>query len=131
MKLKIFAWLLLADRLNTRKMLQRRHYNVRNDVNCALCTLAVEETVEHLYFRLFSVACWASVSMSWSAGGDRLCLVHSGRQGWSCPLFMEIFVMVAWSIWKEQITKSPKGSFPPIAPGLQDSRLKRLPAVIS
>lgn len=58
MKIKVFLWLLLADRLNTRDMLHRRHYNIGSDLNCLLCGGA-RETVEHLFFDCpFSVSCW-------------------------------------------------------------------------
>lgn len=36
MKIKVFGWLLLTDRLNTRNMLKRRHYNIGEDHNCIL-----------------------------------------------------------------------------------------------
>ena len=38
MKIKVFGWLLPPDRLNTRDMLKRRHYNIGNDFGCLLCT---------------------------------------------------------------------------------------------
>ena len=50
MKIKVFGWLLLSDRLNTRNMLKRRHYNIGNDYDCILCGLHIEETLEHLFF---------------------------------------------------------------------------------
>jgi hypothetical protein len=49
-KLKVFAWLLLSDRLKTRNMLKRRHLNIGNIYSCALCTSGDEETLEHLFF---------------------------------------------------------------------------------
>jgi REP element-mobilizing transposase RayT len=56
MKTKVFAWLLLVDRLNTRDLLQRRHWNVTDDYRCELCPLHVYEDRIHLFFECnFSV----------------------------------------------------------------------------
>lgn len=46
---KVFAWLLLADRLNMRNMLRRRHYRVANDYTCLLCDNPPEETLAILW----------------------------------------------------------------------------------
>ena len=37
-KHKFFAWLLLHDRINTKDMLLRRHWNVTDNHNCELCS---------------------------------------------------------------------------------------------
>ena len=58
MKIKVFGWLLLSDRLNTRNMLKRRHFNIGNTFGCLLCTTCMDETVEHLFFDCpFSLNC--------------------------------------------------------------------------
>ena len=41
---KVFAWLLLADRMNM-NMLRLRHYRVANDYTCLLCDNPPEETL--------------------------------------------------------------------------------------
>ena len=65
-KLKFFFWLLLSDRLNTRKILRRRHYNIGNNYSCLMCSPAPEETLEHLFFRCpFSISCWNILDISW------------------------------------------------------------------
>ena len=64
MKIKVFGGLLLSDRLNTRNMLKRRHYNIDNDYTCPLCESNVEETLEHLFFDCaFSKACWSDIAI--------------------------------------------------------------------
>ena len=40
LKLKVFGWILLMGRLNTRDMMKRRHWNVEDDT-CALCNTAM------------------------------------------------------------------------------------------
>ena len=51
LKIKMFGWFLLSDRLNTRNMLKRRHYNIGDDLSCLLCDQLVEEDVEHMIFQ--------------------------------------------------------------------------------
>ena len=42
LKFKVFGWLLLMDRLNTRDMMQRPHWIIQDDT-CAICNLAQHE----------------------------------------------------------------------------------------
>ena len=37
LRIKVFAWLMVSDRLNTRDMLRRRHWNVMDSIHCVLC----------------------------------------------------------------------------------------------
>lgn len=71
-KLKVFAWLLLSDRLNTKNMLRRRHYvvgpNTGRTDDCVLCQHRCDETLEHLFFTCtFSKSCWDTIGMVWGA----------------------------------------------------------------
>lgn len=51
MKVKVFGWLLLIDRLNTRDMLDRKFYAPQgSDLTCVLCSFGERETLEHLFF---------------------------------------------------------------------------------
>jgi hypothetical protein len=50
MKTKVFSWLLLVDRLNTRDLLQRRHWHVTDNYHCELYPLHVHEDMIHLSF---------------------------------------------------------------------------------
>jgi hypothetical protein len=49
-KLGFFAWLLLADRLNTKDLLRRRHKHLDEGYHCVLCHEQVDETSLHLFF---------------------------------------------------------------------------------
>ena len=101
-KIKVFCWFLLSDRLNTRKMLKRRHYNIGNNFDCLLCGQHIEETVEHLFFHCtFSKECWGLLRMSWATHGDRLQLVENLKTQHPRKMIMEIFLTAAWSLWKE------------------------------
>ena len=110
-KWRVFPWLLLADRLNTRNMLKRRGMKLRDDVYaCLLCDSPPEETVEHLFFHCpFSRACWMHLGIDWMRGGNRLQIVHEARARWTNPMFMDIFIVSAWSIWKERNNRHFRG----------------------
>lgn len=113
-KWKVFAWLLLADRLNTRNLLRRKGMKLRDDVYaCLLCSNPLEETVEHLFFGCnFSRSCWEDLGIVWPAHGDRLQLLHAAKDVWSKPMFMETFILAAWSIWKERNNLHFRGIIP-------------------
>ena len=104
-KWKVFAWLLFADRLNTRNMLRRRQYKLEGDVyTCLLCDTPPEETVTHLFFKCpFATECWTAIGMHWHDSQCRLELIHEGRRSWGVPLFMEIFIIAAWGCGKRGI----------------------------
>ena len=66
LKLKVFGWLLLMDRLNTRNMMQRRHWIIQ-DGTCAMCFSGLHEDRAHLFFACnFSQRVWNYLGISWS-----------------------------------------------------------------
>jgi hypothetical protein len=52
-RVKIFAWLILVDRLNTEDMLQRRNLNIEGSPICIMCKRGELETIEHLFLMSF------------------------------------------------------------------------------
>ena len=105
-KIKVFGWLLLSDRLNTRNMLKRRHYNIGTNLDCLLCGQHIEETVEHMIFTCsFSKLCWAKLGFNWEPFLGRIQAVEDHRNSHPTPLFLEKFIVAAWSIWKERNNK--------------------------
>jgi len=99
-RIKFFAWLLLVDRLNTRVMLQRRHFQVQPNSHCVMCTSAVEEDIEHLFFSCpFAGSCWNKLGVLWlSAVNVQDRIVHAARNS-NIPLFIEVFLIATWEIW--------------------------------
>lgn len=67
MKVKVFGWLLLIDRLNTRDMLDRKHCAPDgSDLTCVICSSGARETLQHLFFHCtFSSECWAQFGIVW------------------------------------------------------------------
>jgi hypothetical protein len=54
-KLKIFIWLVFRDRINSRNLLKRKNFKIgREDYNCVLCNLDIEEYTYHLIFQCLS-----------------------------------------------------------------------------
>jgi hypothetical protein len=96
MKLKLFMWFLLADRLNTRNMLKRRHFNINDGFNCVLCDSGAEETIDHLIFLCpFSVSCWIKVGISWNLNHSRIEAMQAARRTFYRDLFFELVGIVA------------------------------------
>ena len=106
MRIKVFGWLLMVDRLNTRDMLKRRHFDIGDDHSCLLCGNHDEETVDHMIFTCtFSQACWRKLGISWPPFTCRLQLLQQAKHSWGRPLFFETFLVAAWSLWKERNNK--------------------------
>ena len=98
--------MLFHDRLSTRNMLKRRHYNIGDDHNCLLCGLNVEETVEHMIFTYsFSKSCWDKLAIQCEPFPGRLQAIATQKNGNNTPMFMERFMVAAWSLWKERNNK--------------------------
>ena len=55
---------------------------------------------------------WGELGISWPASGNRLQLLHAAKEVWTQPMFMEIFIVAAWSIWKERNNKHFRGITP-------------------
>lgn len=69
-KHKMFAWLIIKDRLSTRELLRRKNMDLQ-DYNCVLCNNAVEESLMHLMFLCpFAQTCWAWLNCHISPQAD-------------------------------------------------------------
>jgi hypothetical protein len=67
--MKVFAWLLLMDRLNTRDMMIRRHWQLQTGANCVMCNQNHLETRDHLFIECpFAKRCWDSCNIEWQSG---------------------------------------------------------------
>ena len=66
-KHKFFFWLLIQDILNTRDLLDRKHFYVESK-SCVLCDGDIREDMIHLFFRCpFSSAFWDKLGHEWLA----------------------------------------------------------------
>jgi hypothetical protein len=100
LKTKVFAWLVLGDRINTRDMLQRRHWKVTDDMHCELCHGKIYEDRVHLFFECtFSRRIWNYLQVDWSSSNDMQVLVARARRRFNKPFFMEVLITTCWNIW--------------------------------
>jgi len=101
------------DRLNTRDMIQRRHWRLESGPNCVLCSDAHIETCDHFFlFCPFAQLCWSFLGIDWTADYDIRRNITVPSQHFSGPCFLETIVCAAWNIWKEQNDHIFQGSQP-------------------
>ena len=101
-KHKFFAWLILHNRINTKDMLLRRHWNVTSNHNCVLCQQHKYEDWVHLFFQCnFSQRVWSFLQISWCDASmmDNLLVAKKEFEG---PCFTEIVILACWNIWKQR-----------------------------
>jgi hypothetical protein len=98
-KRKVFFWLLLKDRLNTRNLLRRKTMFLE-DYNCAICMHSVEETLQHLFLDCpFVATMWNTLGLIVHHTTDPLDIFVSFRTQLNVPFFMEIIISMCWAIW--------------------------------
>jgi hypothetical protein len=102
-KLRVFTWLLVHDRLNTKDIMQRKNWHIEDGPACILCANDELETRDHLFFNCtFAHECWTTIGIVWDSNlpiSDRIIIARAAFRG---PCFMEIFACAAWNIWKER-----------------------------
>jgi hypothetical protein len=65
-KLRVFGWLLLMDRLNTKDLMTRKNWQIEGGRHCMLCDNEESETRDHLFFGCpFALACWETLQIQW------------------------------------------------------------------
>jgi hypothetical protein len=102
-RINFFAWLLLADRLNTRDILRRRHKHLEEGYHCVLCHVQVDETSLHLFFDCSSsITRWYSIGIQWGQEDIIFDLLQHQHDNFTGSYFMDLFMIGAWCIWKER-----------------------------
>ena len=103
LRIKVFAWLMVSDRLNTRDMLRRRHWNVTDELHCVLCPGHVVEDWTHLFFTCnFSIRIWNYLQIEWQEDNTFEGVFHRTRRRFDKPFFTEVVVLASWHIWKQR-----------------------------
>lgn len=100
MKYKVsFFWLLLKDRLSTKELLQRKNMEL-DSYTCELCIRQRPETIPHLFLRCgFAKACWESIGVYTLNARNVSQNINRIKQQLSNSFFMEIIIIMTWSIW--------------------------------
>lgn len=103
-KLRVFSWLLLMDRLNTRNLLKRKKFKIEgNNYRCILCASHREETAMHLFFTCpFATRCWQEIGIQWLYEIPFFQMLEIAKHNFSGNFFMEIFIVATWQIWKQK-----------------------------
>jgi hypothetical protein len=99
MKHKVFFWLLLMDKNPTRDILRRKNM-ILDSYTCDLCILQRPETSAHLFLRCnFAKGCWASIGVTVTTSTSIFRIFNRIRRRLQVPFFMEIIILMTWSIW--------------------------------
>lgn len=118
-KHKVFFWLVLKDRISTRELLRRKRMHLQS-YSCVLCNASVDETLSHLLLECpFANQCWNIVNVQINANLSPYQLLTSFRDQLHVPFFMEIIVLMAWTIRKSRNDLIFRG----INPSIQQAKL--------
>ena len=104
LKLKVFGWLLLMDRLNTRDMMQQRHWIIQDDT-CVMCLSALHEDRAHLFFVCnFSQRVWNYLGISSSVHPNQTTfeMACAAWKDFGYPFFTEVVFTATWNIWTQR-----------------------------
>ncbi|EEE52348.1 hypothetical protein OsJ_34391 [Oryza sativa Japonica Group] len=103
MKIKVFLWLLLMDILNTKDLLQRKHFNTQGGVTCNICNLTTTEDYIHLFFSCpFAQQCWNCIGINWDLTLEFMNMIMTARRLFPQPFFMEVLGIGCWNIWNRR-----------------------------
>jgi hypothetical protein len=101
-KHKVFFWLLLQDRLNTRGMLRRRNMYLDSYV-CEICIRQREESLWHLFFRCsFAKNYWQQIGISISVWLHPKRAIKRIKTMIDLSFAMDKIIIMCWSIWSER-----------------------------
>jgi hypothetical protein len=102
MKQKVFFWLLLMDRLNTRGLLRRKNMHIES-YTCEMCLLQREETPRHLFLRCsFAKKYWLQIGIFVPTWLRAERATRYNKRALGVPFAMEIIITMSWCIWKEK-----------------------------
>jgi hypothetical protein len=102
-KLKVFMWLLMIDRLNTRDIMLRKHWHIDSGPECILCAAGMLETRDHLFFDCeFAQVCWNTLNIHWNPASSMSERFLRAKRVFSGPCFVETFACATWNIWKSR-----------------------------
>lgn len=111
---KIFFWLLLHDRVNTRNLLNRKNMFLES-YDCVFCNEHSEETLRHLFQDcVFTQECWKSTFPSKKPGissYDDIMLIYSLLPK---GIALEIIIQGCWRIWTQRNGKIFRKEVPSI-----------------
>jgi hypothetical protein len=101
-KHKVFYWLLIKNRLNTRGLLRKKNMYLESYV-CELCILRSEEKLRHLFFKCpFAKNCWNAIAVAVPTWLKPERATRRIKRSLHKPFAMKIIIIMCWSIWSER-----------------------------
>ena len=101
MSIKMFAWLVIMDRVNTKDMIQRRHWRINEGPEFVVCPTGILEDRNHLFFQCnFSVRVWIYLQIISKDSDDMVEIACHARKDFNKPFFGEVVFTAWWNIWK-------------------------------
>ena len=98
-KHKVFFWLLIIDRLNTRNILRRKNMALPS-YDCAICNNGTEETLLHLFFQCpLALACWNLLQVTPVDSDSFFGTIENIKSQLSSSIFMSLSILLCWTIW--------------------------------
>ncbi len=96
MKIKVFLWLLLMDRLNTKEHLQRKRFSTQGGTICNICNLATTEDYTNLFFSChFAQQRWNHLGITWNLNMEFMNMIMTAQRQFPHPFlwkFLELDV---------------------------------------
>lgn len=85
---------------STLEVLKRRNMHL-DSYTCELCILQREETLRHLFVKCnFARACWSTIGINIPTHLPMPTLVRRLKTSLGVPFYMDIIILLCWSIWK-------------------------------
>jgi hypothetical protein len=101
-KHKVFYWLWLKNRLNTKNMLRRKNM-ILESYSCENCLWQREETLYHLFLRCnFAKACWNSIGITPPRIAHPEEASKNLKQQLNVLFSMKVIILMTWSFWKSR-----------------------------
>lgn len=98
----MFFWLLINNRINTRKPLQRKIFGLAS-YNRKLCIPHKIEIIDHLFFRCtFARRRWLQIGVSYSRHVLATQAIIAIKTELGVTFAMDIIILMTWTIWKQR-----------------------------
>jgi hypothetical protein len=95
LKLKVFLWLMLKDRFNTREMLQKKKFNIQGGSRCVMCNRSHDKNMMHLFFSCqIAQQCWQHVGIQWNLLMEFMNMIITAHNSFQHSFFIEVLAMV-------------------------------------
>ena len=92
--------MLIMDMLNTKDMVDMRHWHMDDGVNCVLCPLLTRETRGHPFFHCnFSVRVWNYLQICLPQGDGMSNIVLQAKRDFAKAFFTKVVFIACWNIW--------------------------------